>query len=76
MISGTLIASYLASVGKSFLVFPRSPSPLLKKKLTPSDWDRLNDFAIVREIVEFSIPAIPFNQNMHLSCGDEAHSLI
>jgi hypothetical protein len=38
--------------------------------------DRLNDFAMVREMVDFPVPAIPFNQNMHLPCGDEAHSLI
>lgn len=56
-----LIASWLAIVGKSFIAFPRSPSPLLKKKLAPSDLAWLKDFATVREIVDFPVPAIPFN---------------
>jgi hypothetical protein len=38
------------------------------------DW--LNFLAIVREMVDFPVPAIPFNQNMQLACGDEAHSVI
>jgi hypothetical protein len=76
VIWGILIASCVAIVGKSFLAFPRSPSPLLKKKLAPNDLDWLNDVAIVREMVDFPVPAIPFNQNMHLPWGDAAHSLI
>jgi hypothetical protein len=71
-----LIASCLAIVGKSFRAFPQSPSPLLKKKLAPSDLVSLKDFAIVREMVDFPVPAIPFNQNMHLPWREQDHSLI
>ena len=61
---------------KSLEALPRSPSPLLKKKLAPSCLLSVKCWAIVLLIVDLPVPAIPFNQNMHLLSGFEAHSLI
>jgi hypothetical protein len=55
-----IIARCLGIVGKSFLAFPQSPSPLSKKKLAPSDCAWLKDFAIVQEIVDFPVPYLSF----------------
>jgi hypothetical protein len=63
-------------VGKNFLALPLSPSPLLKKKLAPRTLLSLKYLAIVREIVDLPVPALPFSQKIGLSCGDEAQSLI
>ena len=49
---------------------------LLKKKLPLSWLFPLKDLAIVREIVDFPISAIPLSQNMHLLCTLLAHSAI
>lgn len=63
---GMLITSCLASVWKSFKALPRSLSPLLKKKLAASEPDLLKGLAIVREMVDFPVPAILFYQNMRV----------
>lgn len=70
-----LIISYFAIVGKSLLALPWSASPLLKKKLAPNNFASLKDSATVREIVDFPVLAILFNQKIYLSCGEKAHSL-
>lgn len=71
---GILVTNWAASVGKSFFAFPRFSSPLLKKKLAPSNFFSFNWPATVRDTVDFPVPAIPFNQNIHLAWGDVAHS--
>jgi hypothetical protein len=40
------------------------PSPFLKKKLAPSEYP--SDFATIREIVDFLVPAVPSIQKIHL----------
>ena len=66
----------MATVVKNLEALPQSPLPLLKKKLAPSYLLSLKCWAIVLLIVDLPVPAIPFNQNMHLLSGFEAHSLI
>jgi hypothetical protein len=63
-------------VGKNLLAVPRSPSPLLKKKLALRRLLFWKYLAIVREIVDFPVPALPFNQKIGLSYAEEAYSLI
>jgi hypothetical protein len=40
----------------------------LKKKLAPSEYP--SNFATIREIVDFPVPAIQFNQKIHLPSAD------
>jgi hypothetical protein len=61
--------------GKFYSISP-IPFASFKEKDCPSNLDSLDDFAIVREMVDFPVAAIPFNQNMHGNCGEKAHSLI
>lgn len=76
MISGMLIVNCLTSVGISLIASFRSPSLFLKKKLTARYLVSLSDFATVRYIVDFPVPAIPFNRKRHFPFSDEVHSLI
>lgn len=68
--------SCCVNVVNNFVAFPRSASPLLKKKLAPGCLFCLKDKATVRDMVDFPVPAIPFNQKMQLPCGDAAHVAI
>jgi hypothetical protein len=73
---GTWAIRSVAIVVKNLEALPRSPSPFLKKKLAPS-WALLaNDCAIVRAIVDFPVPAMPFSQNIGLPLLSSAHSVI
>ena len=73
---GTWIIRSLAMVVKNLEALPRSPSPLLKKKLAPSCCWPANDWATVRAIVDFPVPAMPFNQYMGLPFLSLAHSVM
>lgn len=68
--------SCLVRVVKNLVAFPRSPSPLLKKKLTQSMPSFSTDLATVRQMVDFPVPAIPFSQYMGLLREEVAHSAI
>src|ERR1700734_3851757 len=74
--SGDLSASCVARVVKTLLEDPRSPPPLEKKKLAPRRPCSSYSRAIVRAMVDFPVPAIPFSQKMPLSHRPSAHSLI
>jgi len=66
----------IAMVVKNRVALPRSPSPLLKKKLAPNrPWSE-KICATVLAIVDFPVPAIPFSQNMGLPFLSFAHSVI
>lgn len=69
------MSSCLMILENKYLALPRSPSPCLKKYVAPSSPLSLNDRAIVRAMVDFPVPAIPFSQRMHLLSWDVAHSL-
>lgn len=45
-------------------------------EIAPRDFASLKNSATVREIVDLPVPAIPFNQKTHRSCGEKAQSLI
>ncbi|CAG2000212.1 unnamed protein product [Fusarium graminearum] len=68
-ILGILKASWWARVDINLFRLPLSISPLLKKKLAPRSprFDRAQ--AIVREIVDFPVPAIPFSQKIAFDLG-------
>jgi hypothetical protein len=51
---------------KNILIYPTSPPPLAKKKLALRSPLSLNSRDIVRAMVDFPVPAIPFNQKMQL----------
>jgi hypothetical protein len=48
----------------------------LKKKLAPRIPFSVNDWAIVREIVDLPVPAIPFSQKIHSPSREVPHSNI
>jgi len=64
-----VLASWYARVVKNFEARARSPLPLEKKKLPPSRFSLSHVRATVRAMVDFPVPAIPFNQKMHASPG-------
>lgn len=74
--SEILRVSCFVNIGKNFFAFPRSPLPLLKKKVAPRWSVSLSNFATVRDIVDFPVPAIPFSQKMLFWDGETAHSII
>jgi hypothetical protein len=54
----------------NFPAWPTSPPPCEKKKLAPRRFWSKYFRAIVRAMVDFPVPAKPFNQKMHLpSCA-------
>ncbi len=58
--------SCVAIIVKNRVALPRSPSPLLKKKLAPSCCQSAKARVTVRAIVDFPVPAAPFSQNIGL----------
>src|SRR5437762_1501091 len=79
IIAGTFTTSWAARVVKNLVALPRSPSPLLKKKLAPSWPFKAKDWATVLAMVgmvHLPVPAIPFSQNIDLLWGSWAHSVI
>jgi hypothetical protein len=67
--TGVLQASQRATVDTNLDKFPRLTSPLLKKKLAPRSPCLHRDQATVREMVDFPVPALPFNQNIVFDLG-------
>ena len=67
--AGTVFTSWEARVVKNLAAPLRSAWPLEKKKLPPSCFCLAQLPATVREIVDFPVPATPFNQNMHAPVG-------
>ena len=72
--SKKLYINCVAMMVKNLKALPRSSSSRLKKKLTPNwrRWEKSK--AIVRLIVDLSMPTAPFNQKMHLLCEFRAQS--
>ncbi len=52
------------------------PLASLEKKLAPRSPFSANGCAIVRDIVDFPVPAMPFSQNTHSPFGSSAHCII
>ena len=67
--AGSVFANWVASVVVNLAAPVRSAWPLEKKKLPPNCFCLAQLSATVREIVDFPVPAAPFNQNMHAPVG-------
>ena len=74
--AGISFASWVARVLKNLAVPLRSAWPLEKKKLPPSCLCLAHLCATVLAIVDFPVPATPFNQNMHAPVGFWLHVTI
>lgn len=66
---GFLMASWRAIVVKNLRRSPRSASPLLKKNVAPRWPVQDNERLIVRDIVDFPVPAMPLSQNIAFALG-------
>jgi hypothetical protein len=74
--AGSAIVRCAAIVVNNLVACPRSPRPLEKKKLAPRLFCLYHLRATVRAIVDFPVPAIPFNQNMHAPLQSSLHAMI
>ena len=74
--TGKLFASWAAIVVKNMREWLTSFLPRVKKKLAASRFFSASSRAIVREIVDLPVPAIPFSQKMHLPFGSSHQSII